>query len=103
MFVTQKLALSYNFHKARTLTAMHDITSAWAGIGSALATLYSQRSLAGSVVGTLSVVGYLGGISILHVTTPSLLSIETFNQSVLSNVQTLGSPQFNASDASDDE
>ncbi|KAJ7916393.1 hypothetical protein B0H13DRAFT_1871282 [Mycena leptocephala] len=97
-----KLALSYNFHKARTLTAMHDITSAWAGIGSALATLYSQMSLAGSVVGTLSVVGYLGGISILHVTTPSL-SIETFNQSVLSNVQTLGSPQFNASDASDDD
>ncbi|KAJ7236533.1 hypothetical protein C8J57DRAFT_1479199 [Mycena rebaudengoi] len=98
-----KLALSYNFHKDGTLTAMHDITSAWAGIGSALATLYNQMSLAGSVVGTLSVVGYLGGISILHVTTPSLLSIETFNQSVLSNVQTLGSPQFNASDASDDD
>ncbi|KAJ6533520.1 hypothetical protein B0H19DRAFT_1080932 [Mycena capillaripes] len=98
-----RLALSYNFQKDGTLTAMHDITSAWAGIGSALATLYSQMSLAGSVVGTLSVVGYLGGISILHVTTPSLLSIETFNQSVPLNVQTLGSPQFNASDASDDD
>lgn len=98
MFVTQKLALSYNFHKDGTLTAMHDITCAWAGVGSALATLHSQMSLAASVVGTLSVVGYLGGISILHVTTPSLISIEAFNQSVLSNVQTLGSPQFNASD-----
>ncbi|KAJ7917710.1 hypothetical protein B0H13DRAFT_1481338, partial [Mycena leptocephala] len=98
VFVTQRLTFHYNLQKGIILTQIHDIAYSWTGIGSALANLYSQLFLTVSLTGTLAVVGYLGGISILHVTTPSLLSVETFNRSMPSDVETFGFPQFNTSD-----
>ncbi|KAJ7203832.1 hypothetical protein GGX14DRAFT_569876 [Mycena pura] len=97
VFVTQKLAIHANFHARRTLTATHDNLSAWGGLGSALASLYNQFYPPASVVGTFVVTAYLGGISLLHVTTPAIFSVAGFNSSSpgLIKVETRGLPSFN--------
>ncbi|KAJ7347791.1 hypothetical protein DFH08DRAFT_698808 [Mycena albidolilacea] len=95
VFVTQKLANQCNLKKYTTLTATHDNLLSWSGIGSALNNLYLQFSLPASVVGTLSVVGYLGLIMVIHTTTPALFSVPIFNISTSSVVPTLGVPQWN--------
>ncbi|KAJ7924190.1 hypothetical protein B0H13DRAFT_2654929 [Mycena leptocephala] len=78
-----------------TLTASHDIARAWTGVGSALAALVDQIAVPSSTVGTLSVAGYLLSISILHITTPALFSVETFAQSIPTTVTTTGFPLLN--------
>ncbi|KAJ6617300.1 hypothetical protein B0H10DRAFT_1878452, partial [Mycena sp. CBHHK59/15] len=75
VFVTQKLAFHRNLHKQRTLTSMHDNATAWTGFGSALANLLNQVSVPASVISGLCVLMYLGSISVLHITTPSLFAI----------------------------
>ncbi|KAJ7838037.1 hypothetical protein B0H13DRAFT_2104281, partial [Mycena leptocephala] len=69
------------------------ITS-WAGLGSALATLYNQVSVLASVFGTLNIVVYLGCISILHITIPANLSVATFSTTVPVDAITVGVPEF---------
>jgi hypothetical protein len=64
------------------------------GLGSALATLYDQISVPASVFGTLSTVAYLGCITILHISIPAILSVETFNATVQVNASTVGIPEF---------
>ncbi|KAJ7210691.1 hypothetical protein GGX14DRAFT_394336 [Mycena pura] len=80
----------------KTLTALHDSISAWAGLGSALATLFNQVSIPASVLGTLSVVGYLGCISTLHISIPAILSVEAFNATVEVTIpaSTSGMPEY---------
>ncbi|KAF7349135.1 Retrovirus-related Pol polyprotein from transposon TNT 1-94 [Mycena venus] len=79
VFLTQKLALQRRMG-LKTLTAVHDSISAWAGLGSALATLFNQVYVPASVLGTLSIVGYLGCISVLHISIPAILSVEAFSR-----------------------
>ncbi|KAJ6509865.1 hypothetical protein DFH09DRAFT_846218, partial [Mycena vulgaris] len=55
VFMTQKLAMLHNTHETRTLTAIHDNTVAWTGIGSAISTLLGQISVPASVISTLAV------------------------------------------------
>ncbi|KAJ7452647.1 hypothetical protein FB451DRAFT_1145259 [Mycena latifolia] len=97
LFVAQKLAMHYNLHATQTLTATHDNVSSWNGLGSALSTLYRQISAPASVLGTLAITGYLGCISMLHITTPAIFSVSGFNASVVHTVQTLGVLEFNSS------
>jgi hypothetical protein len=78
----------------KTLTATHDSISSWAGLGSALATLYNQLSVPASVAGTLHIAGYLGCVSILHITIPAILSVETFNTTAVVPASTFGIPEF---------
>ncbi|KAJ7229942.1 hypothetical protein GGX14DRAFT_581646 [Mycena pura] len=78
VFLTQKLAMQRTT-ELMTLTAVHDNISAWAGLGSALATLFNQVSVPASVLGTLGIVGYLGCISALHVSIPAILSVDAYN------------------------
>ncbi|KAJ7192329.1 hypothetical protein GGX14DRAFT_595892 [Mycena pura] len=78
VFLTQKLAMQRTA-ELMTLTAVHDNISAWAGLGSALATLFNQVSVPASVLGTLTIVGYLGCIAALHVSIPAILSVDAFN------------------------
>ncbi|KAJ7202106.1 hypothetical protein GGX14DRAFT_463837, partial [Mycena pura] len=78
VFLTQKLAMQRTT-ELMTLTAVHDNISAWAGLGSALATQFNQLSVSASVLGTLSIVVYLGCISILHTSIPAILSADAFN------------------------
>ncbi|KAJ7142412.1 hypothetical protein C8R44DRAFT_760618 [Mycena epipterygia] len=97
LFVTQKLAMYQNLQSEQTLTATHDNVASWNGLGSAISILFRQRDVPASILGTLAIVGYLGCISSLHITTPALFSVAAFNMSVPHTVQTLGVPDFNTS------
>ncbi|KAJ7142615.1 hypothetical protein C8R44DRAFT_725953 [Mycena epipterygia] len=92
-FVT-KLAMRWNIMSSQPLTKTHDSIASWAGLGSALATLYSQLSVPLSVFGSLHVVGYLGCITALHIITPTIFSVATFNSSVFVTVDAVGTPQY---------
>lgn len=96
MFLTQKLAIHRNIQSFQTLTKSHDSISSWAGFGSALATLRNQLSVSASIFGTLKIAGYLGCVSILHISIPAVFSVETFNSSVSVDLDTWGYPGFNA-------
>jgi hypothetical protein len=94
------LALDQRLWSVQALTAVHDTLAAWQGLGSALATLYTQITTLTPMVGTVTIVGYLASISILHVTLPAIISVEIFQSSQLVNVTTLGNPEFNHSNIS---
>ena len=93
--ITQQLATQGSLFKYQTLTATHDDSTAWTGLGSALLVLRQQKNIAASVVGTLLVTIYLIGISILHISTPSLFNLQVFEQPNKSNISTrIGMPVF---------
>ncbi|KAF8152683.1 hypothetical protein K438DRAFT_1987837 [Mycena galopus ATCC 62051] len=96
VFVTQKLAMRHNLrlNLNRTLTSAHDCISAWAGLGSALATLFNQLFVPASIFGTLNIVAYLGCISVLHISIPAILSVEPFNTTVAVPAITSSFPEF---------
>ncbi|KAJ6537820.1 hypothetical protein B0H19DRAFT_1270223 [Mycena capillaripes] len=97
VFVTQRLAMHHILRTHQTMTSVHDNVTAWNGLGSALATLYRQFEIPLSVFGPLVVTAYLAAVSILHITTPAIVSVAGFNASVPVIVETLGIPDFNAS------
>ncbi|KAF7354158.1 hypothetical protein MVEN_01103400 [Mycena venus] len=97
VLVTQKLSMRRNLVTAQPLTATHDSTAAWAGIGSALLHLWRQKAVRASFTGVLSVFLYLGTVLVLHITTPGLFSLETFNSTTISVVHTEGLPAINMS------
>ncbi|KAI0929983.1 hypothetical protein AcV5_006808 [Taiwanofungus camphoratus] len=76
---TQRLALKRVLLKRQTLTAAHDVSSAWTGLGAALVSLWRQTSISASLFGTSLVAMYLAGTAVLHITTLSLFVIEAFN------------------------
>ncbi|KAJ7108153.1 hypothetical protein C8R44DRAFT_857727 [Mycena epipterygia] len=94
VLISQTLAMRRNLRMEQTLTAAHDKFAAWSGIGSALLRLWNQRIVPSSVLGTLSVFLYLTNILVVHITTPSLLSLQTFNASQSTNVTTHGLPEY---------
>ncbi|KII89220.1 hypothetical protein PLICRDRAFT_600359 [Plicaturopsis crispa FD-325 SS-3] len=92
---TQQLALRGTFLRYQTLTATHDGSSAWSGLGSALASVWRQTYIAASVSGTLYVTAYLSGIAILNVTTPSLFGMQPFNNTDRATISTrIGMPNM---------
>jgi hypothetical protein len=70
------------------LTTIHDISSAWTGLGSALSSIWKQTSISASLWATTAVATYLVCISVLHVTSSTLLQFQTFNFSMPMNVST---------------
>ncbi|KAJ7922450.1 hypothetical protein B0H13DRAFT_1865823 [Mycena leptocephala] len=97
VFVTQTLSFRCNLSKNQTLTATHDCVAAWEGIGSAALHIWHQKTAPASIIGVLSAFGYLVSISILHISTPALFSLEAFNVSRSVAVSTQGLPAFNFS------
>ncbi|KAJ7123460.1 hypothetical protein C8R44DRAFT_735107 [Mycena epipterygia] len=95
VFVTQTLSMRRNLQMDQTLTATHDNAAAWAGIGSSVFYLWYQKVVPASILGIFSVFLYLANILILHVTTPALFSLETFNLSRPVGVKTRGLPAYN--------
>jgi hypothetical protein len=94
--ITQKLATQGMLLKPQTLTATHDESVAWSGLGSALLVLLKQTRIPASVVGTLLIAIYLIGISVLHISTPSLFNLQVFEQPNGTNVSTtIGMPVIN--------
>ncbi|KAJ7810881.1 hypothetical protein B0H14DRAFT_3756324 [Mycena olivaceomarginata] len=92
-----KLSMRRSLVTAQPLTATHDSTAAWAGIGSAFIQLWHQKAVRASITGIISVSLYLGTILVLHITTPGLFSLETFNSTSISVVLTEGLPAMNMS------
>ncbi|KAF7328744.1 hypothetical protein MVEN_02503100 [Mycena venus] len=97
LFLTQKLSSRRSLNTDQTLTATHDSAAAWAGVGSAISHVWHQKTVFASLVGVLSAFLYLANILILHVTTSSLLSLQTFNASRSVPVVTQSLPAFNFS------
>lgn len=93
--VTQQLAIQGILLKRQMLTTAHDESTAWSGLGSALLVLWKQTRIAASVVGTILITIYLMGISVLHVSTPSLFSLQIFELSNGTTISTrVGMPNF---------
>jgi hypothetical protein len=97
VFVTQVLAMRRSLRIRQTLTATHDNAAAWAGIGSATVRVWNQKAHSTSIISVLSAFLYLGNISILHITIPTLFSLQSFNSSPSFPVITHGLPALNLS------
>ena len=90
LFTIQQIVLHQQLVRSQTLTALHDSVNAWSGLGSAILTLFRQLSIPAAVVPTLTTTIYLGCITILHITTGALFSLETFNITNMVDVPTQG-------------
>ncbi|KAJ6491201.1 hypothetical protein C8R45DRAFT_1096710 [Mycena sanguinolenta] len=94
VYVSQTLSTRQSLKADQTLTATHDTAAAWAGIGSTISCLWNQRIVPSSVGGVVLIFMYLGSIVVLHITTPALFSVETFNATRLDQVRTQGLPVY---------
>ncbi|KAH7925013.1 hypothetical protein BV22DRAFT_1065752 [Leucogyrophana mollusca] len=88
VFVTQRVALSRALSQRQKLTAIHDTSGAWTGLGSALCCIWQQTNLAASTWRTLVIAAYLTCISMLHITSSSIIELQTFNNTISSTVPT---------------
>ena len=86
--VTQRLALICDLRTVQTLTAIHDKSSAWLGLGSSLLALVDQIRLPTAVVGVLFITLCLSGIALLHIAIPASVSISTYNTTMLTQQTT---------------
>ncbi|KAJ7115671.1 hypothetical protein C8R44DRAFT_793142 [Mycena epipterygia] len=96
VLVTQTLSMRRSLQLDQALTATHDNSAAWAGLGAAILHLWKQRVVPapGSMFAVLSAAVYLSTILGLHITTSSLFSVATFNPSRSFVAGTLGLPAF---------
>lgn len=76
-------------HTRQTLTAVHDKSSAWLGLGSALASLWQQISLPTATTGVLYIAGYLLNIFVLHITVPGLFHLVPYSTTILTHQPTV--------------
>ncbi|KAJ7443702.1 hypothetical protein FB451DRAFT_1413538 [Mycena latifolia] len=90
VYVTQTLSTRRSLRMDQTLTAIHDSAAAWSGIGAAFVYLWLQTSVRGSLIGVLCALIYLSNILVLHITTPALFSVASFNASHQITIQTEG-------------
>lgn len=88
LFLTQQLAIARTLVRRLKLTAIHDISGAWAGLGSALSSVWRQADIPASWWTTSAVAAYLASITVLHVTSSTLLQFQTFNTSMTTSVPT---------------
>ncbi|KIM72760.1 hypothetical protein PILCRDRAFT_15822 [Piloderma croceum F 1598] len=101
---TQRLALYGILLRRQTLTATHDESTAWVGLGSALLVLWKQTHIAASVVGTSLITIYLVGISVLHISTPSLFTLQVFDQPNSTMISTrIGMPKIYQPNSTSDQ
>ncbi|KAJ7230925.1 hypothetical protein B0H12DRAFT_1077329 [Mycena haematopus] len=103
VFVTQRLATRCSLQREQMLTATHDNTAAWAGIGAALSLLWNQTKVTSSVslLGVLSTFTYLVAILGLHTTSSSLFSLVASNSTRTFVAGTQGLPAFNGTTYND--
>ncbi|KAI6040156.1 hypothetical protein EDC04DRAFT_1550562 [Pisolithus marmoratus] len=84
---TQQLALHRNLLLHQTLTATHDKSAAWNGLGEVLH-IFRRRPRA-AIGGVVLVALYLCGIAGIGITSPVLFNLETFLYNRPSNMHTL--------------
>ena len=79
-----------------TLTSVQDVATSWTGLGAALVNLWGQASSPSYVLGVVEVAVYLASNSALHITTPSLFSLQPFLQLNPATPATAAMPLFNS-------
>ena len=89
VLLTQRLALREDISKVQTLTAIHDKSNTWLGVGSAFVSTYQQTRLRAAGIGVIYILAYLAGISVLHVSIPSMLHAVSFNDTITTIVPTI--------------
>ncbi|KAH0834262.1 hypothetical protein J3R83DRAFT_11618 [Lanmaoa asiatica] len=72
--------------KRQKLTAMHDISGAWNGIGAAIGASWEQTKVVSALSTILLTMAYLSCISGLHIILSSVIQFEAFNNTVTSVV-----------------
>ncbi|GJE98956.1 hypothetical protein PsYK624_151940 [Phanerochaete sordida] len=88
VLVTQRLALRAALRTRQTLTAVHDKSAAWLGLGAALDALWQQTKLRAAPGGVALVTLYLLCVFALHISVPSLFHVVPANVTTLRSVQT---------------
>ncbi|KAI6010600.1 hypothetical protein EDC04DRAFT_3145921 [Pisolithus marmoratus] len=88
VWLTQRLSVRRELLQYQTLTATHDTTGAWSGLGAALSTVWDQTKLKAAARGVFLVTLYLAGIAVLHITSSSLMSLVPFNNTEVAYVTT---------------
>ena len=76
------MAFRSELYVSQTLTALHDKSNAWLGLGAALTSLWAQAKLQAAIVGVGYVVAYLLGVWILHITIPTMVNVVPYNMTV---------------------
>ncbi|KAF8837093.1 hypothetical protein BDN67DRAFT_1005137 [Paxillus ammoniavirescens] len=87
VFITQRLALSRFIARRQYLTAVHDVSSAWSGIGAAISAVWQQRRVASSTWMTIAVMIYFGCVSTLHIASSTIMQFTAFNSTSITLVQ----------------
>ncbi|KAI0089620.1 hypothetical protein BDY19DRAFT_114224 [Irpex rosettiformis] len=88
VLVTQRLALVLDLHTQQTLTAIHDKSSAWLGIGSSIFVLVDQVKIPAAISSVVYITTYLTGVAVLHITLPASVSVNTYNATALTKQAT---------------
>ena len=86
--VTQTLALRRNYYVRQTLSALHEKSAAWLGLGSAVGGMWRQRKLRAASSGVFLILSYLACLFALGSTFPSLITVNfvSLNDPVLSRI-----------------
>ncbi|KAF8439689.1 hypothetical protein L210DRAFT_3760707 [Boletus edulis BED1] len=87
VFVTQQLAVSTLISQWHYLTAIHDISQAWSGIGAAVSTLWQQTKTSSSIWTLMGVTIYLACVSVLHITSTAIMEFTPFNSTSTISIQ----------------
>ncbi|KAJ6459561.1 hypothetical protein C8R45DRAFT_1030424 [Mycena sanguinolenta] len=74
---TQTLSMRRDLGIHQTLTAAHDNTAAWAGLGSAVFYIWNQRDVSASLKRVLLAFFYLGNIALLQLAMSSMFAMQT--------------------------
>jgi hypothetical protein len=82
VFLTQRISLKQSLIGRSSVTATHDIHTAWYGLGSSILIAQRQLRMPANWLRVFIVLSYLSGITILHISTPALFSLQPFNYTV---------------------
>lgn len=86
---TQRLALRSDLYNQETLTAMHDKSAAWLGLGAASTAIVNQRKVS-SAPGVIAFIAiYLCAGLLFHVNIPGFINIVPFNAIISSTHSTV--------------
>ncbi|KAJ3557273.1 hypothetical protein NM688_g1558 [Phlebia brevispora] len=77
--LTQRITLHELIQRPQTLTAIHDKSFAWLGLGASLQTLARQRKLVTDLLGVSMITIYLLLIFVVHTTLPGIFGVTTQN------------------------
>jgi hypothetical protein len=90
VLTTQRVSLRFQLERKTTLTATHDLSDAWSGLGAASLGLMAQTRIPSHPFHIGIVFLYLLSISVLHITSPALLKLQALTLTESVNINTGG-------------